>query len=55
MTIGPALVINVFDAGLDVVQICAMFEAVIHCVFRTGLEVAGCEANFAGGANKRLD
>jgi hypothetical protein len=55
MTIGPALVIDVFYAGLDVVQICAMFEAVIHCVFRTGLEGAGCEARLAGGATERLD
>lgn len=55
MAIGPALVINVFYAGFDVMQICAMFEAVIHRVFRTGLEVAGCEANLAGGANERLD
>ena len=55
VTSGPAHFINVFHASFHVVQRGAYSEAVINCVLRFGLEVAGREATLAGEASGRLD
>ena len=54
MTTGPAHFIEILKACFKIMDTSGFSEAVIHCMFRTGLEAAAREANLALGTDGSL-
>ena len=54
MTTGPAHFIEILKTCFKIMDTSGFSEAVIHCMFRTGLEAAAREANLALGADGSL-